>query len=156
SFRAFCPETGEKVEPPFYSASQDDVDRATRLAAEAFPVFSQLKNTEKAAFLKRIASEIEANAEQIIERAHAETSLPLPRLKSETARTCGQLRLFASVVEEGSWVMARIDHADSQRKPLPKPDVRSMWHAMGPVVVFGASNFPLAFSVAGGDTASAF
>jgi len=95
-------------------------------------------------------------AEPIIERAHLETALPRPRLHSETARTCNQLRLFATVVEEGSWVMARIDRADPQRKPLPKPDVRSMWHALGPVVVFGASNFPLAFSVAGGDTASAF
>jgi alpha-ketoglutaric semialdehyde dehydrogenase len=155
SFRAFSPATGEKLEPAFYSASKADVDRAAQLAADAFPVFSQLKHTDKASLLTRIATEIEANADQIIERAHAETSLPLPRLKSETGRTCGQLRLFASVIEEGSWVMARIDHADAQRKPLPRPDVRSMWHAIGPTVVFGASNFPLAFSVAGGDSASA-
>jgi alpha-ketoglutaric semialdehyde dehydrogenase len=155
-FRAFNPARGEKLETPFYSASSADVDRAAQLAADAFPVFSQLKPAEKAAFLKRIASEIEANADQIIERAQAESALPVPRLKSETWRTIGQLRLFASVVEDGSWVMARIDHADPQRKPLAKPDVRSMWHAIGPVVVFGASNFPLAFSVAGGDTASAF
>src|SRR4029078_6283095 len=82
------------------------------------------------------------------------TALPKPRLQSETARTSGQLRLFAKVVEEGSWVMARIDPADAGTKP-PKPDLRSMLHALGPVVVFGASNFPLAFSVAGGDTVSA-
>jgi 2,5-dioxopentanoate dehydrogenase len=81
--------------------------------------------------------------------------LPEPRLRSETARTCNQLRLFADLVEEGSWVDARIDHGDGDRKPLPKPDVRSMLRPLGPVVVFGASNFPLAFSVAGGDTASA-
>jgi 2,5-dioxopentanoate dehydrogenase len=155
-FRAFNPASGEKLETPFYSASSADVDRAAQLAADAFPVFSQLKPARKAGFLKGIASEIEANADQIIERAQAESALPVPRLKSETWRTIGQLRLFASVVEEGSWVMARIDHADPQRKPLAKPDVRSMWHAIGPVVVFGASNFPLAFSVAGGDTASAF
>jgi NADP-dependent aldehyde dehydrogenase len=156
SFQAFNPATGEKLENLFYSANSQDVDRAAQLATEAFPFFSQLKPADKAAFLKRVASEIEANADQIVERAQAESALPVPRLKSETWRTIGQLRLFADVVEEGSWVMARIDHGDSQRKPLPKPDVRSMWHAIGPVVVFGASNFPLAFSVAGGDTASAF
>jgi alpha-ketoglutaric semialdehyde dehydrogenase len=156
TFQAFNPASGEELETTFYSASNQDVDRAAQLASEAFPVFSQLKATDKAAFLKRIASEIEANADQIVAHAQAESALPIPRLKSETWRTIGQLRLFADVVEEGSWVMARIDHADTQRKPLPKPDVRSMWHAIGPVVVFGASNFPLAFSVAGGDTASAF
>ena len=91
----------------------------------------------------------------IVERAEQETALPKARLQGETARTCGQLRLFAQVVEEGSWVTARIDRADANRKPAPKPDLRSMLHALGPVVVFGASNFPLAFSVAGGDTASA-
>jgi alpha-ketoglutaric semialdehyde dehydrogenase len=156
SFRAWNPATGEQVGPAFFSATKDDVDRAAKLAAEAFPVFSQLKHTDKAAFLRRVASQIEANAEQIIECAHLETALPKPRLQSETGRTCNQLRLFASVVGDGSWVLARIDRAESQRKPLPKPDVRSMWHALGPVVVFGASNFPLAFSTAGGDTASAF
>ena len=92
--------------------------------------------------------------DELVERAEQETALPKPRLQSETARTSGQLRLFAKVVEEGSWVMARIDRADAGSKP-PKPDLRSMLHALGPVVVFGASNFPLAFSVAGGDTASA-
>jgi alpha-ketoglutaric semialdehyde dehydrogenase len=156
TFQAFNPATGEKLETAFYAASSQDVDRAARLATDAFPVFSQLRAHDKAAFLKRIASEIEANLDQIVAQAQAESSLPIPRLKSETWRTIGQLRLFADVVEEGSWVMARIDHADAQRKPLPKPDVRSMWHGIGPVVVFGASNFPLAFSVAGGDTASAF
>ena len=84
-----------------------------------------------------------------------ESALPKPRLIGETARTCGQLRLFAEVVEEGSWVSARIDRPDADRKPVPKPDLRSMLHPLGPVAIFGASNFPLAFSVAGGDTASA-
>ena len=154
-FHAWNPATGEKLEPRFASATAEDVERAARLADQAFAVFSQLRAGDKAAFLRRMASQIEAMAEPIIERAHLETALPRPRLQSETARTCSQLRLFAAVLEEGSWVMARIDRADPQRKP-PKPDVRSMWHALGPVVVFGASNFPLAFSVAGGDTASAF
>jgi 2,5-dioxopentanoate dehydrogenase len=89
-----------------------------------------------------------------VERAHLETALPNPRLQGETARTCGQLRLFAQVVEEGSWTGARIDRAQPDRKPAPRPDIRSILRPLGPVAVFGASNFPLAFSVAGGDTAS--
>ncbi len=97
----------------------------------------------------------ETNAPGIIERANLETALPLPRLQGETARTCGQLRLFAALLEEGWWQEARIDHADPDRKPVPKPDVRSMLVPLGPVAVFSSSNFPLAFSVAGGDTASA-
>jgi len=156
SFRAWNPATGEPVGPSFSSATKDDVERAARLAGEAFLGFSQVSPAKRTVFLRGVAAKIEANAEQIIECAHLETALPKPRLQSETGRTCNQLRLFASVVEDGSWVMARIDRADPQRKPLPKPDVRSMWHAIGPVVVFGASNFPLAFSTAGGDTASAF
>jgi NADP-dependent aldehyde dehydrogenase len=114
-----------------------------------------LSGRERASFLNLVASRLESIADLLVARAHNETALPEPRLKSETARTCNQLRLFASVLEEGSWVSARIDRADPQRKPLPKPDIRSLLHALGPVVVFGASNFPLAFSVAGGDTTSA-
>jgi NADP-dependent aldehyde dehydrogenase len=94
-----------------------------------------------------MASNLESIGADIVDRAHAETALPLPRLNGELARTTGQLRMFAALVEEGSWVDARIDHR--------KPDIRSMLRALGPVAVFGASNFPLAFSVAGGDTASA-
>jgi len=105
--------------------------------------------------LRKIAERIESIAGEVIERAAQETALPQARLQGETARTCAQLRLFAQVVEEGSWVQARIDRAAPERKPLPKPDLRSMLRPLGPVVVFGASNFPLAFSVAGGDTASA-
>ncbi len=155
SFHAWNPATGEPLEPAFHSATKEEVDRAARLAADAFPASSRLRAVEKAALLESVASHIEAITDPIVERAHLETALPKPRLQSETTRTCNQLRLFATVVKEGSWVMARIDRADAQRKPIPKPDVRSMWHALGPVVVFGASNFPLAFSVAGGDTASA-
>src|SRR5580765_29438 len=154
-FSAWNPSTGEEIAPAFFSASPDDVHRAAELASEAFPSYSRLPGRERASFLNRIASRLESITDLLVARAHAETALPEPRLKSETARTCNQLRLFASVVEEGSWVSARIDHADPQRKPLPKPDVRSMLFPLGPVVVFGASNFPLAFSVAGGDTASA-
>jgi alpha-ketoglutaric semialdehyde dehydrogenase len=143
TFRAWNPATGQTLEPAFCSATKLEVDRAAQLAAEAFPVCSALKSGQKAALLKSIAAHVEAITDAIVERANLETSLPKPRLQSETARTCNQLRLFAGLVEEGSWVMARIDRADPLRKPLPKPDVRSMWHALGPVVVFGASNFPL-------------
>jgi 2,5-dioxopentanoate dehydrogenase len=154
-FNAWNPATGEKIDTTFFSAGPEDIERAATMASEAFPVYSRLSGRERASFLKRVASRLESIADLLVARAHAETALPEGRLKSETARTCNQLRLFASVIEEGSWVCARMDRADPQRKPLPKPDIRSMLHPLGPVVVFGASNFPLAFSVAGGDTASA-
>ena len=156
TFRAFNPATGEPLDPEFQAATPEEVDLAARLAAEAFVSYRLLSGAAKAEFLNSIARNIEAVAEPLVERAHLETALPKPRLQSETARTCNQLRLFAQVVKEGSWVNARIDRADPNRKPLPKPDIRSMWRPLGPVVVFSASNFPLAFSVAGGDTASAF
>src|SRR5690606_23324001 len=102
-----------------------------------------------------IAEEILALDSMLIARAESETGLPEGRLVGERGRTVGQLRLFAEVVEEGSWVNARIDTELPERTPLPRPDLRRMLIAIGPVAVFGASNFPLAFSVAGGDTASA-
>ena len=155
-FRAFNPATGEALEPEFQAATPEEVDLAARLAAEAFVTFRELPGAKRAEFLNRIASNIEGIVEPVVERAHLETALPKARLQSETARTCNQLRLFAKVVEEGSWVQARIDRPDPNRRPLPKPGIRSMLRPLGPVVVFSASNFPLAFSVAGGDTASAF
>jgi len=149
------PKTGQRLEPGFTPATAEEVDRAAQLAADAFRVYSRSTGKERGAFLRTIASKIEAITPDIVERAAQETALPVARLQGETARTCHQLRLFAQVAEEGSWVNARIDHADPERKPLPKPDIRSLMRPLGPVVVFGASNFPLAFSVAGGDTASA-
>ena len=156
TFRAFNPATGEALEPEFQAATPEEVDLAARLAAEAFVSYRELPGAKKAEFLDRIADNIEAVTEPLVERAHLETALPKPRLQSETARTSNQLRLFAKVVQEGSWRLARIDRADPNRTPLPKPDIRSMLVPLGPVVVFSPSNFPLAFSVAGGDTASAF
>jgi len=149
------PTTGQKLEPGFIPATADEVEAAVRLAAKAFPLYRRVPGRERAHFLRTIAAKIESISGDIVERARLETALPLARLQGETARTCNQLRLFAQVAEEGSWVNARIDHAEPDRKPAPKPDIRSMLHPLGPVVVFGASNFPLAFSVAGGDTASA-
>lgn len=155
TFWARNPKTGAALDPPYFSASAEEVDRAVNLAHEAFSGYSRISAKQRGKLLRQIATNIEAVATEVIERAELETALPKARLQSETARTCGQLRLFAQVIEEGSWLMARIDRADLERKPIPKPDIRSMLRPLGPVAVFGASNFPLAFSVAGGDTASA-
>ena len=152
---AWDPTTGQPLQPGFIPATPEEVDHAAQLAADAFHEYSRTSGRERGAFLRKIADKIEAITGDIVERAARETALPVARLKGEVARTCYQLRLFAQVAEEGSWVNARVDHADPERKPLPKPDIRSVMRPLGPVVVFGASNFPLAFSVAGGDTASA-
>jgi NADP-dependent aldehyde dehydrogenase len=149
------PTTGQRLEPGFIPATAEEVDLAVRQASQAFAAYSRTTGRERGAFLRAIAAKIESISAEIVDRAQQETALPQARLQGETARTCAQLRLFAEVAEEGSWVSARIDRADPGRKPAPKPDIRSLLRPLGPVVVFGASNFPLAFSVAGGDTASA-
>jgi NADP-dependent aldehyde dehydrogenase len=155
TFQAVSPATGQAVGPAFQSASSREADLACKLAASAFDQYRRTPGRTRAGFLRQIAENIEALSQQLVERATLETGLPGGRIQSETARTCNQLRMFASVIEEGSWVDARIDRAQPDRKPIPAPDVRSMLRPLGPVAVFGASNFPLAFSVAGGDTASA-
>ncbi len=155
SFKAVSPLDGAELEPAFYEAGADDVDTTLARAEETFPAFRALPAEERAAFLESVADEILGLGEALIERAHRETGLPVPRLESERGRTVNQLRLFACTVREGSWLDARIDTAQPDRKPLPQPDIRRMLIPIGPVIVFGASNFPLAFSVAGGDTASA-
>jgi 2,5-dioxopentanoate dehydrogenase len=110
---------------------------------------------ERAAFLRRIGACIDALGDELMQVCHEETRLSVDRLRGERLRTINQLMMFANLIEEGSWVDARIDTAQPERKPVPKPDLRRMLRPLGPVAVFGASNFPLAFSVAGGDTASA-
>jgi NADP-dependent aldehyde dehydrogenase len=155
STSAINPVTDQELGPPYVQATPADVDRAARLAAGAFAQYRRWDSSRRAALLRRIADLFQANASAIIERCHLETALPVARLQGETARTCGQLRLFASLLEAGWWQDARIDHGDPARKPVPKPDVRSMLMPVGPVAMFSSSNFPLAFSVAGGDTASA-
>lgn len=152
---ALNPATGEALAPSFSEASAAEVDQALGLASEAAILYGKLSGRSKALFLRAIATEIEALGDSLVERATAETALPAARIQGERGRTCGQLRMFADLVEDGSWVDARIDHADPERQPVPKPDTRSMLRPVGPVAVFCASNFPLAFSVAGGDTASA-
>lgn len=155
TFHATNPSTGERLSPPFAEATADDADRALRLAAGAAERYRALDFEARAAFLERAADEIMELGDALLTRAGEESGLPAARLTGERGRTVGQIRMFAEVVREGSWVEARIDHALPDREPLPKPDVRRMLIPIGPVVVFGASNFPLAFSVAGGDTASA-
>jgi NADP-dependent aldehyde dehydrogenase len=154
-FHAVNPQTGEALSPVYHSALADEIDEAVKLAAEAFESYSQASGKARATLLRRAADGFEAHKQVLAERAHLESALPMPRLLGEVGRTANQLRMFAGVVEEGSWVNARIDPALPDRQPLPRPDIRSMLRPLGPVAVFGASNFPLAFSVAGGDTASA-
>ena len=155
TFTAFNPTTGNAVEPTFYSATIEELDRAASLADDARLKYGNASQRDRARFLRKIADNIEALSDALIQRASLETSLPNARFVGERARTCGQLRAFADLLDEGSWIDARIDHAIPDREPLPKPDVRSMMKPLGPVAVFCASNFPLAYSVAGGDTASA-
>ncbi len=154
-FRAVNPASGAELTPDYHVASATEVDQAVQLAGSAFESYRRSTPKLKSALLRKIAENIESLGDVLGARATEETALPAARIRGETARTCQQLRLFAQLVEEGSWVDARIDRADPTRQPLPKSDVRSMLLPVGPVVVFCASNFPLAFSVAGGDTASA-
>jgi NADP-dependent aldehyde dehydrogenase len=156
TFKGIDPGTDAPLDPAYHYASLEDLARAADLAQEAFTTYGKLPGREKAVFLRHIAAGIESIAAELVERAHRETALPEARLKGELARTVNQLRLFAQVAEEGSWANARIDPAEPERKPLPRADIRSVLRPLGPVAVFGSSNFPLAFSVAGGDTASAF
>ena len=139
----------------FSPASKREVDLALEKAKKAFDSYRNVAAELKAKFLESIADEIEALGDDLLEMASRESGLPIGRFQGERGRTCGQLRLFASLLKEGSWVEASIDLADPERSPLPKADIRKMLRPIGPVVVFTASNFPLAFLTAGGDTASA-
>ncbi|WP_249975329.1 aldehyde dehydrogenase (NADP(+)) [Vreelandella olivaria] len=152
---AVNPATGERLEPGYGAGDASDVDRACQLAWEAFHIYRRRPQRERAAFLRAVASEIEGLGDALIERAMQESGLPRGRLEGERGRTCGQLRLFADVVKAGEWLDVRVDPALPERTPLPRSDLRQRHIGVGPVAVFGASNFPLAFSVAGGDTASA-
>lgn len=155
SFYGIEAATGQNLPVEFAGATVDDVKEASALAWKAFETYRETGLEERAQFLERIATEIEAIGDELIERAMAETGLPRGRLEGERGRTAGQLRLFAKEVREGKFQELRFDPANPERKPAPKPDLKLRNLGVGPVVVFGASNFPLAFSVAGGDTASA-
>jgi NADP-dependent aldehyde dehydrogenase len=156
AFFAQNPTTNRKMEPAFCGGTQEDIDKACKLAKGAFTAYRNTTLEERAIFLETIAQEILALGDELVQRAVAESGLPKVRIEGERGRTIGQLNLFASVVRAGNWLDVRIDSAMPDRKPLPRSDLRSRQIPLGPVAVFGASNFPLAFSVAGGDTASAF
>jgi alpha-ketoglutaric semialdehyde dehydrogenase len=149
------PATGERMEPAFFGGTKADVQLACDLAESAFDEYRSVPLQQRATFLETIADEILALGDTLVQRAVAESGLPQMRIEGERGRTMGQLKLFASVVRAGHWIDARIDPAMPDRTPLPRADLRLRHIPLGPVAVFGASNFPLAFSAAGGDTASA-
>ena len=155
TFNAVNPADGKMLDTSFHEATSEEVDQAAQVAKDAFKIYRNKSGQEKAEFLETIAAEILSLGDDLIQRCMSETGLAEVRITSERGRTMNHLKLFAAVLREGSWPDARIELAQPDRKPLPKPDVRSMQIALGPVGVFGASNFPLAFSVAGGDSASA-
>src|SRR5690606_36951158 len=152
---AIAPATGETLEPGYSQIDVDQLREATRAAAEAFESFQALAPEAHAAFLDDVADEIDALGEDLIVRAVQETGLPVARLTGERTRTTNQLRMFAGVVRRGAFRGVRVDPAIPDREPRPRADIRQRKVPLGPVAVFGASNFPLAFSTAGGDTASA-
>lgn len=155
AIRAINPATDAALEPTYLGGNDEHVAQACALAWAAFDRYRETSLEARAAFLETIAVQIEALGDELIDRAVAETGLPRARIQGECGRTCGQLRTFARTVRAGEWLDVRVDLALPERQPLPRPDLRQRHIALGPVAVFGASNFPLAFSVAGGDTASA-
>jgi alpha-ketoglutaric semialdehyde dehydrogenase len=155
SIVAFNPQNNEALLPEYKGVTPHIVDQACSIAWSAFRVYRNVSFEKRAQFLEVIATEIVALGDQLIERAISETGLTRMRLEGERERTCGQLRMFAKVVRDGRYVDERIASALPDRKPFPRAELRYSRIALGPVAVFGASNFPLAFSVAGGDTAAA-
>jgi len=154
-FYAINPATNQNLEGEYTNSTQDEINEAVQKATQAFDIYRKKDKESIANFLDQVAEEILNLGDTLLERCHLETALPMGRLQGERGRTMNQLKLFASVVREGSWVDARIDTAIPDRKPFPKSDIRHILQPLGPVAIFGASNFPLAFSVGGGDTASA-
>ncbi len=155
TYKTFNPQLNIENAYVFTEATKDEINEAVALASNAFKEFRIVSGKRKAAFLNAIAEEILELDNELIQVYCSETGLPEGRAKGERGRTIGQLRAFADLVKEGSWVEATIDTSEPDRVPIPKPDLRKMMVPLGPVVVFGASNFPLAYSTAGGDTAAA-
>lgn len=155
TYKTFNPKVNAQTEWTFYEATSAEIDEAVVLAVDAFKVYKDISGVKKAEFLNAIADEIDALGDELIRVYCLESGLPEGRARAERGRTMGQLRSFGTLLTEGSWVEAVIERAQPNREPMPKSDIRKMLVPMGPVVVFGASNFPLAFSTAGGDTASA-
>ncbi|MCM4168213.1 Alpha-ketoglutaric semialdehyde dehydrogenase 2 [Arenibacter antarcticus] len=155
TYQTFDPKLNIPTQWTFYEADHEEINAAVEKATKAFDSYSKLPQAERAHFLNTIASEIEALGEQLITVYMLESGMPEGRARGERGRTMGQLKAFAALLMEGSWVEATIDTAQPAREPMPKVDLRKMLLPIGPIAVFGSSNFPLAFSTAGGDTASA-
>lgn len=156
TYKTFNPQTNSANETVFTEATSVEINQAVHLAMQAFNTFKNMSGVKKATFLNAIADEILVLDMQLINTFCSESGLPESRAKGERGRTVGQLRMFADLLTEGSWVEATIDTTKPNREPMPKSDIRKLLIPLGPVVVFGASNFPLAYSTAGGDTAAAF
>jgi 2,5-dioxopentanoate dehydrogenase len=154
-FNAFNPATGSSLPPEFREATTEQINEAVTLADQAFPAYRKTNASQRSLFLEAIASNIEALGDELLQTTHSETGLPLARLTGERSRTTAQLRLFAQLLRDGKWNRIIVDEALPDRKPAPRPEMIQIQVPMGVVVIFGASNFPLAFSIAGGDTASA-
>lgn len=155
TYKTFNPKTNKETEWTFFEATEFEINEAVELATKAYKVYKDVSGDKKAQFLETIALEIEALGDELIDTYCKESGLPEGRARGERGRTMGQLRAFAALLKDGSWVEAVIEKGQPDREPMPKADIRKMLFPLGPVVVFGASNFPLAFSTAGGDTASA-
>ena len=154
-FHGLNASTGEAVGPTFYEATTDEVDSALTWAKSAFPKFRKISDLDRAQFLLAIIDEINAIGDELIQTACAESGLPEARITGERGRTTGQIKAFADFISNDQWRKEIHDPALPDRQPLPKPDLFQKQIPLGPSVIFGASNFPLAFSVAGGDTISA-
>jgi NADP-dependent aldehyde dehydrogenase len=154
-FHGINPITGESLEPAYWGGGEEEVRRACLLAEQAFDAYRETSPQVRGDFLEQIARNLASNSNLIIERAGLETGLPKIRLEGELVRTMNQLKLFSEELRSGRWLGLKIDTAIPDRTPFPRSDIRLRHIPLGPVAVFGASNFPLAFSVAGGDTASA-
>ena len=155
TYKTFNPKLNIETEWTFHEATTDEIDAAAALASEAFEAYKVVPDSGKATFLRAIAQEIEALGDALIHTYVKESGLPEGRARGERGRTMGQLNAFANLLDEGSWVEATIDTELPDREPMPRVDIRKMLFPIGPIVVFGSSNFPFAFSTAGGDTASA-
>ncbi len=151
-FPAINPTTSEALDTSFHEATAAEVDQAVRLADASFDTLRSASAEQRADLLDAIADQIMELGDELLERTSPETGLPMGRCTAERGRTVGQAKLFATMIREGSWLDARIDRGDPGREPVPKPDLRRMMQPIGPIGVFGASNFPLAISVAGTDT----
>jgi alpha-ketoglutaric semialdehyde dehydrogenase len=155
TFQSYIPSQDQNLPEKFHTATAAETEQAILLAEKAFHSYSKIPAVIRADFLFAITEEIMALGDILLERAHLETGLPIARLQTERARTINQLSQFAELIREGSWVDASIDTALPDRSPVPKPDIRKMHIPIGPVIVFGSSNFPFAYSVAGVDTGPA-